>query len=451
MAISAASGLPAPGLRDLSSLFPVDVERHITKFNPVPAPSAPSDMPWIGDPGTLEVQMTTPDIVVANAVRSSLNLPPLVKPDNGWPVVMLQHGITTNKESMLLITGALSIQGLATVAIDFPMHGSRGFDVNGDGVDDLNASISALFFANLASLPTARDNLKQAQADMLGLRFGLNFIGGVDPLGNPMDLGIDSSTVTFLGSSFGAMNGMNFVAFANTSLDPALDGMFEVKAASLNVPGAMFANFGIESPAFEVLAKSNLTLQASPDFQALVNATYPDGADASQLGALYVQFYSALSAEQQAGLDAVFAQFTFAAETLLDSGDPISSIALLAASQTPIHLTEVIGNGVDNLPDQVVTNTAPFTPMGGTDPIITLLGLPVVSTTLATADGSPVSGAVRFLYGSHGSALSPAHTEGVTASPEYAARATVEMQSQIGTFLATQGEVIFIVDEEIIE
>jgi Pla-1/cef family extracellular lipase len=308
-----------------------------------------------------------------------------------------------------------------------------------------------LFFANLASLPTARDNLKQAQADMLGLRFGLNFIGGVDPLGNPTDLGIDSSTVTFLGSSFGAMNGMNFVAFANTPLNPALDGMFEVKAASLNVPGAMFANFGIESPAFEVLAKSNLTLQASPDFQALVNATYPDGADAGQLGALYVQFYSALSAEQQAGLDAVFAQFTFAAETLLDSGDPISSIALLAASQTPIHLTEVIGNGVDNLPDQVVTNTAPFTPMGGTDPIITLLGLPVVSTTLASADGSPVSGAVRFLYGSHGSALSPAHTEGVTASPEYAARATVEMQSQIGTFLATQGEVIFIVDEEIIE
>lgn len=451
MAISAASGLPAPGLRDLSSLFPVDVERHITKFNPVPAPSTPSDMPWIGDPGTLEVQMTTPDIAVANAVRSSLGLPPLVKPDNGWPVVMLQHGITTNKESMLLITGSFSLQGLATVAIDFPLHGSRGFDVNGDGVDDLNASISALFFANLASLPSARDNLKQAQADMLGLRFGLNFIGGVDPLGNPMDLELDTSTVTFLGSSFGAMNGMNFVAFANTSLNPDIDGMFEVKAASLNVPGAMFANFGIESPAFEILAKSNLTLGASPDFQALVQATYPDGADAGQLGGLYVQFYTALSAEQQAGLDAVFAQFTFAAETLLDSGDPISSIALLAASQTPIHLTEVIGNGVDNLPDQVVTNSAPFTPMGGTDPIITLLGLPVVSSTLASTDGSPVSGAVRFLYGSHGSAISPAHTEGVTASPEYAARATVEMQSQISAFLATQGQIILITDEEIVE
>jgi Pla-1/cef family extracellular lipase len=408
-------------------------------------------MPWIGDPGTLDVQMTTPDLAVANAVRASLGLPALVKPENGFPVVMLQHGITSNKEAMLLITGAMSLQGLATVAIDFPLHGSRGFDLNGDGIDELNSSISALFFANLASLPTARDNLKQAQADMLGLRFGLNFIGGVDPLGNPMDLEIDTSSVTFLGSSFGAMNGMNFLAFANTSLDPAVDPMFAVKAASLNVPGMMFANFGMESPAFEVLAKSNLTLQASPDFQALVDATYPDGADAGQLGALYVQFYNALSAEQQAGLDAVFAQFTFAAETLLDSGDPISSVDLLAASQTPIHLTEVVGNGVDNLPDQVVTNTAPFTPLGGTDPIIPLLGLPVVSSTLASTDGSPVSGAVRFLYGSHGSALSPAHTDGVTASPEYAARATVEMQSQIATFLATQGQIILITDEEMVE
>jgi hypothetical protein len=38
--------------------------------------------------------MTTPNVAIANAIRAGLDspLPALVKPDNGWPVVMLQHG-----------------------------------------------------------------------------------------------------------------------------------------------------------------------------------------------------------------------------------------------------------------------------------------------------------------------------------------------------------------------
>ncbi|NQY89257.1 MAG: lipase [Colwellia sp.] len=457
IAISEAKGLAAPGLRDLSSLFPLDTKRHITKFNPVPAASPASDMPWIGDPGELEVQLTTPDIAQANIVRNAMGLADLVKPENGWPVVILQHGFKMNKEHMLLITGVLSINGLATVAIDLPLHGTRGFDLDFDGNDDINASISPFHFANLSYLPSARDNFKQANADMLGLRFGLNFVGAVDISGNPMDLGIDRSKVHFFGLSLGAITGINFVALANTSLDPVIDGMFKISAASFVAPGLMFANFGMESPAFTHLAKSQLTYAASADFKALVDSMFPldenDNSTATQvqLTAVYLQFYEALTSEQQADLNGQFAQFTFAAQTLLDSGDPISYTGILAATQTPTHLIEIVGNGVDNLSDQVVTNIAPFAALGGTEPIITLLDLPAVSQETTGDEEKKVSGAVKFLYGHHSSVINPTHYDGVTASEEFAARATKEMQTQVATFLATGGTTIPVVDSEIVK
>jgi Pla-1/cef family extracellular lipase len=455
MAISEAKGLPYPGLRDLSSLFPLDTQRHLTKFNPVPAASAASDMPWIGDPGKIDVQLTTPDLPVVNAVRAAMGLEALTKPENGWPVVILQHGITSQKEHMLPLTGALAINGLATVAIDLPLHGSRGFDLNFDGTDDISASISAIHYANLASLPTFRDNFRQSTADMLGLRFALNFMGGVDPVGNPIDLELDSSKVHFSGLSLGAMMGINFVAMANTSLNPAIDGMFKVSAASYASPGVMFANVGMDSPAFASLAKSNLAYQASPDFKALVDSMFPlddsgnSTASADQLTGVYNQFYAALTSEQKTGLQGVFAQFTFAAQTVSDSGDPISYIGRLAASQTPIHLMEIVGNGVDNMSDQVVTNTTPYTPLGGTEPTIALLGLAAISETTMDFENK-LSGAVRFLYGHHSSVINPAHTDGITASAQFAGRTTVEMQTQVATFLATEGAVISVTDKELV-
>jgi len=455
MAISQAQNLPFPGLRDLSSLFPLDTQRHITKFNPVPAPSAPSDMPWIGDPGKIDVQLTTPDLPVVNAVRAAMGLEALTKPENGWPVVILQHGITSQKEHMLPLTGALAINGLATVAIDLPLHGSRGFDLDFDGTDDISAGISAIQYANLANLPTFRDNFRQSTADMLGLRFALNFMGGVDPVGNPIDLELDSTKVHFAGLSLGAMMGINFVAMANTSLNEAIDGMFKVSAASFSSPGVMFANVGMDSPAFASLAKSNLAYQASPDFKALVDSMYPlddngnSTASSVELTAIYNQFYAALTAEQKAGLQSVFGQFTFAAQTVSDSGDPISYVGMLAASQTPIHLTEIVGNSVDNMPDQVVTNTTPYTPLGGTEPTIAMLGLDAISETTFDFENK-VSGAVRFVYGHHSSVINPAHYEGISASATFTGRVTVEMQTQIATFFATDGAVISVTDTELV-
>ncbi len=429
MAISQAAGLPAPGLRDLG----IDAERNLTKFSPVPAPRTMME---------LEVQMTTPDVNVANAVRASLGLPAIAEPASGWPVAILQHGITSKKEDMLAMTGILSMNGFATVAIDHPIHGSRGFDIDPTSPgDEINAStVSATHYMNLASLLTTRDNLRQSTSDMLGLRLGINFVQGAN---------IDSSKVHFLGHSLGAIAGINFVAMTNSSLDPAIDPLFKVASNSLAMPGITVANFLMESGAFGDVIKSNLTYQASPEFQALVAQlyppeTHPNGPSEAELVGVYQTFYAALSPEQQAGLNATFAQFTFAAQSVTDAGDPVNYIQIMAATQTPTHLIEVVGNGSDNLSDQVIPNFVSSTPLSGTEAAISLLGLPGVNMT------SEGSGAVRFLNGHHGSILDPS-SRPESPDPLLSGAATQEMQTQVTTFFATMGQLISVSNEMIVQ
>lgn len=428
------------GLRDLG----IDTERNITKFNPIPATRAMMDV---------DVQMTTPDVAVANAVRAGLGLPALQVPENGWPVVILQHGLSGNKSQMLAITGALSVYGIASVAIDAPLHGSRGFDIDGDGVTtgaaDINGSENTLDYINLSTLLAGRDNFRQTIADILGLRLGLNFVGAADATGARIDLMIDSSNIHYFGVSLGGIMGISATAMANTPLDPQVDGLFKMQTSSLSVPGLMLANFGIESPAFSGLVKSNLVYGSSADFRAAVEATLGNDFTQDQLTAFYNGFYDSLPDEGKAELDATFASFTFAAQTVTDTGDPISYITDLAATDTPVMITEVIGNGSDNLPDQVVINTTPNTPMGGTEPAIRLLELPSVSAT--TQDEAGVSGAVRFLFGHHGSSLSPSAIPGVAPDAERAARATQEMQSQLVTYILSMGKTITVTDEELVQ
>lgn len=420
------------GLRDLSSVMAIDTERNLTKFNPIPATSAM--LP-------IDVQMTTPDIAVANQVRASMSLPALEEPANGWPVAILVHGITSTKEQMLPITGLLSLYGIATIAIDQPLHGSRGFDLDPTNPgDEINTStVSTLHYVNLGSMLTMRDNTRQSTADLLGLRLGMNFLGSADNSVN-----IDTSKVHLLGHSLGGIYGMNTVGLANTPLDPQVDPLFKISSTSLAMPGLMLANFGLDSPAFEGLAKSNLTLQLSPAFKAAAEEALPDNYSQDELSAFYFAFYDALDATDKATLDAGFAQFTFAAQTVTDSGDPIAYVQALAATQTPTHLIEVVGNGVDNLSDQTVTNTAPFTPMGGTEPAIAFLGLQGVS------EDTNGSGVVRFVNGHHSSILDPRPN---AASPDavLSARATQEMQTQVATFFASMGQLIKITDPEVVK
>jgi len=423
----------AVGLRDLSSAITVDSQRHLTQYNPVPQANAM--MP-------IDVQMTTPDLAVVNGIRALSGMEALAGvPEGGWPIVIMQHGITGFKEVMLPLTAMLSINGFATVAIDYPLHGTRGFDTDGDNIDDINAStVSTLDYVNLQNTITMRDNTRQSALDIVGLRLGLNAVIDVS---TGMPLNVNGSKVHFVGHSLGAIYGINAVTLANTPLAPQFDPLLKITSTVFAMPGLMLANFGMESPAFEGLAKSNLTLNASADFKAFVDVTFPEGYTQEQLTATYYAFYASLTDAQQAGLDAVFAQFTFAAQTITESGDPISYIQTLAATQTPSLVIEITGDGIDSLPDQVVTNTAPFTPLGGTEPAIALLGLPGVSETSAG------SGAVRFKYGHHASLLDP-RSNASSPDVEKSARVAQEMQMLINAFFATDGGMVVVTDTEVV-
>ncbi len=460
IAISQAQGLATPGLRDVSSAFALDVERNLTKFSPVPKTNAMME---------LVVQMTTPDVTVANTVRQNLGLANLVEPAAGWPVVIMQHGITSKKEDMLAMTGILSLYGMATVAINHPLHGdpdalggllpggSRGFDITGpegvpDGVDDINAStVSATHYMNLASLLTTRDNLRQSTSDLVGLRLGLSFLGGTHTEGNAIK--VDGTNVHFLGHSLGAMTGINFIALTNTSLDPQVDPLFAVKTNTQAMPGTMVANLLMESGAFGDVIKSSLTLAASPEFQGYVAQAHlsDDEPTSAELVGYYRAFYARLTAEQKAGLNGTFAQFAFAAQTVTDAGDPANYAGMMVATNTPTHVIEVIGNGSDNLSDRVVPNTVSTSPMAGTEGSINLLGLSGVSETTQDAESS-VSGAVRYLFGHHGSILDPnPGSRGEAPNAAMTSAATSEMQSQVANFFSSEGHLISVQNSEVVQ
>ncbi|MDX3775463.1 lipase [Chromatiaceae bacterium AAb-1] len=403
-------------LRDLG----VDASRHLTKFNTIPV---------INSYQAVDVQMTVP--VGA-------------EPAAGWPVVILQHGITSRKEDMLAVTGALSAQGFATVAIDHPLHGERGFP--GMNASDGNPTV----YMNLGNLLVTRDNLRQSIADMLALRISLNDID---------DVPLDMDKVYVLGHSLGAIAGSAMVSLANTPTGSAeLDALYQVKAATLGMPGGAIANFLLASPSFSPLIKSSLILGAGGEIaENYINfATANSGCGAAAtppFAACYDPFISYLEQNGQQAvvtqLNATFTQFAFAAQTVVDSGDPNNYAAALVASGTPVHILEVVGDGAANLPDQVIPNgyanplaalAVQGMPLAGTEPLARLLQASAVGPAAAGPVPLSGNGIARFTEGAHASLL----------SPEASLAATVEMQTQAVSFFLTNGAAVSVADPSVL-
>jgi pimeloyl-ACP methyl ester carboxylesterase len=287
---------------------------------------------------------------------------------------------------MFAIAAALAAQGFAVVAIDAPLHGitdptnpfyrnqllagspaaglitgERTFDMDFENNDtgaqgpDGHIDDSGIYFINLASLLTSRDNLRQASSDLMELTRaipGLSYTGATD---------FDGSRIEFVGQSLGSIIGTAFIA-----MEP------HVNVAVLNVPGGGIARLLDASPAFGPsihagLAAAGLT-QGTPQYDA----------------------------------------FFVAAQTVADSGDSINFAFATAAKS--ILAQEVVGD--DTHPsDQVIPNFVPGAPLSGTDPLIAALGL---STLTQTTQAPSIRGVVRFTQGAHGSLLDPTSSPAVT-------------------------------------
>ncbi|WP_133037689.1 VolA/Pla-1 family phospholipase [Shewanella fodinae] len=404
-----------------------DVNRHLTRFNPIPAIKGYETVPLL--------------ISVPNATKLALFYASQGKtfsaPASGWPTTLAMHGLGGGKEMALAYAGSYAAAGVALVAMDMPLHGARSYDANNDGVYEVSATDpsfgavigkphafdngNALVFVNIASTLSVRDNFRQATVDHLALRLAMGGLSASQAEGGATPL-FDANKITAQGLSLGAIVGTDFAAYASSGLvDPssgsALPNYYGIKGVSLVAPSGGLAGSFAGSATFSPVLFANIT--ASDTFKALVTAANTAG-------------YAEDSAEYAALVQTVYQSFiptfAFAVQTAIDSSDPISQAAMLQASGLPVHLIEVVGDGAGNKPDQVLPNSVSGFPLSGTEPLIANLGLSCV-------DSSGSNGAVRFTKGHHSSIVSPSEISGVTDG--MAAAATAEMQSQVATFAAS--------------
>ena len=429
---------------DLSSLGIAD-PRNVTKVSPIPVArgrNVDNANTLYNEAGTetVKVQFTVPDesVIAMLSAASGGTVSAITKPENGWPVVVFHHGITGSKENVLAMSTALSLAGFASVAIDHPLHGDREFTLeNGQRV---GASTNSLIdFANLKSLLTGRDNFRQSIVDVMALRLALNAI--VDTTGA---VDVDNSKVHFIGQSLGSIFGTGAVGIANTSLPESmasLNSMYHFNSAVLNVPAGGFVTFGLASPDFGPLAKGSLLAASSEAFVQFLTqyATANQLPLEAAIRPAFQAFEASLGAADLAAINATFAAFDFAAQTIIDSSDPISFGALLA-SNTPVLAQLIQGGGTNDdgstgLTDQVNPLNVANNPLAGGNPLVNvIMGLPSVSST------SQGSGVVRFNAGEHQSLLRP--------SPSLAV--TTEMQKQAVAFFSTDGQTIVISDPTVV-
>jgi hypothetical protein len=330
---------------------------HVTAFNPIPVLTGMQTVPLI---------MTVPN---ANSG--------FTKPAEGWPVMIYQHGITRNRTDMLAVADAMASVGFAVIAMDQPLHGvvpevepqlapfyvkgpfspfkdfanERTFDADyfnnttGAQGQDMIPDSSGTSSFNLANLRTARDNLRQATADLSILALSLQNIsvdGDATPDLNGFDVGI-------MIHSLGTTVGIGFMA-----IEPIVSRAYLNAATGSIIRTGLAGSFGDQVNA------------------GLIAAGINPGT-------------------------ALYEQFVTIAQTTLDSGDGINW-AKEAGTKMPIIHNMIIG-------DDTVPNTVFGAPNAGSEAVNTAMGLQAYSSTQANPDG--LKGVARFNQGAHSSIFRP--------------------------------------------
>jgi pimeloyl-ACP methyl ester carboxylesterase len=408
------------------------VPYYLTAFSPE-NPTGPLTEPWRADPekslnkNSSNLTFFNPAPIKTQDIKIPLlavvpNTPP---PQGGYPVAILQHGITTNRVAVGAVAEQLSRNGIASVSIDLPLHGisssdptfaklrsdsdelsqlpitaeERTFDVdylNAEGAagPDGVADPSGSHFINLSNLVVSRDNLRQAVSDLLTLKAALINLRGVNPLNQTQTAVFDSTNVMYFGHSLGGIVGGTFLAQAD-----------DIDAASLATPGAGIAKLLDASAAFG--PRITLGLSAAEVFEGTAD----------------------------------FESFLYFAQAAVDIADPVNQASKVTA---PLHMIEVVGGGLaTSLPpaamtiplpsDLVVPNNAfdpqvgpdpdsldddiekiPETGLGGTQALTDAFGITNIESriqgTCNTRSNEPTPVVVQFDTGSHSTVAIPTDT-----------------------------------------
>ncbi|WP_323889532.1 VolA/Pla-1 family phospholipase [Aeromonas veronii] len=396
---------------------PLDAERNIGRFNPLPA--------------LTEVQSVPMRIFAKDALNTITD------------VIIYQHGVTSIKENAYAL--ALSQIGagmgagkkVAVVVIDHPLHGERGYALSGS-MDTVTTSENPTPYLNLGYLTVARDNLKQSVADLLGLRLA---VGLANAKGLGGQLGGAGLKVHFLGHSLGAITGANLLAVANQTTGSAqADALFKFDTGGLAMPGGSIAPLLLNSPSFGPTIKMSVLTSGSPALKAGFTAYAPNCKTAAAT-CFVNEFLPSLDAATQAGAASTLQSYTFAAQSVLDSADPINLGSGIAKS-FPLFATEIVGDGALNLPDQVIPNSIASAQLGGTEPLFRVLGLQELKGSGVLPVGHH---AARFLKGGHSSLLAP------DENFDQAGAVTTEIQTQFASFFMSGGAAVKVTDDTLIK
>ncbi|BBR41798.1 lipase [Aeromonas allosaccharophila] len=396
---------------------PLDAERNIGRFNPLPA--------------LTEVQSVPLRIFAAGPLA------------NVTDVIIYQHGVTSIKENAYALAlgqigaGATASKSVAVVVIDHPLHGERGYALSGS-TDTVTTSENPTPYLNLGYLTVARDNLKQSVADLLGLRLA---VGLANAKGLGGQLGGAGLKVHFLGHSLGAIAGANLLAVANQTTGSALaDALFKFDTGGLAMPGGGIAPLLLNSPSFGPTIKMSVLTSGSPELKAGFTAYAPNCKTAAAT-CFVNEFLPSLDAATQAGAASTLQSYTFAAQSVLDSADPIN-LGSGVAKSFPLFATEIVGDGALSLPDQVIPNSIASAPLGGTEPLFRVLGLQELKGSGVLPAGHH---AARFLKGGHSSLLAP------DENFDQAGAVTTEIQTQFASFFMSGGAAVKVTDDTLIK
>lgn len=354
---------PAPWVPDPSLPF-----NPLTRYNPVPVPQ--------GGNVTIPLLVSVPNSCGA-------------KPEAGWPVAIVQHGLGGNRLSALAMADSFGAPPACFVVVgfDLPLHGitdpanpfyqadnERTFNIDlvnnvtrATGPDGVIDDSGYHFFNNLVSSPLAgRDGLRQSAADIGVLTKSLANLD-LDGDGNG---DVDTTRVHYVGLSLGGIVGV-----AHSKFSPGL------RTATFAAPGGVLSQLGNESATFGPTIRTALA-RSSALF--VPNSTW-------------------------------FNSYMRDVQNILDPGDPINHICECSVSR-PTLMYQMTGPQ----PDIVVPNstTQNLVRAGDMRQITTLGPNPVGEEAVW----------VKMIAGGHGSLFSPA--QGDPPSPE----ATTEMQTQVVTF-----------------
>ena len=370
-------------------------------------------IPYYGDPAdVLGSVWANSDLVPPNAANPQpvprdplMRIPVLAslpatgnQPADGWPVVLFQHGVGSNRTSMIAIADAFAHGGFAVVAIDLPLHGvtdnsnpfhqgpgspfgdnERHFNL--DNVGSLGSLVpdgqidDGWQVLNVVNPLNARDHARQSVSDLFHLA---RTVPELDINGDRLP-DLDADRVHFVGVSLGAMFSLPFVA-----LNP------ELTTATLSSVGGPYTQFLVDPMAITFGAPFRAGLEV---------AGLPSGT-------------------------AAFESFLRDLQTVLDPVDPVN-YAAAAASNHPIHVTAV--------------RSDTSVPLSLTDNVAGLMELSDITGT--SIDPAGIRGIARFNTGNHSSFLNPVPDPAVT----------LEMQVQAVTFATSGGTIIRIGNTEILQ